>query len=284
MPFKTDYIDLVDSDAPVSEAGGARIKLTAGVAKLSLDGAAFQTIDAGVGTGTVTSVAATASGLLAVAGTPTVAPTVGLATAAANTMLGNGTAGAAVPTALSAAAARTNMGLVAIASSGSAADLSAGIIPDARMPDLTGDVTTTEGAVATSIAANAVVTAKILDANVTLAKIATQADQTILGNNTGGAASPVALTAAQVRTILGLPVAGDGALLSKVSVGRNGAGALTLTGAVVGMAVRQVLTVTAGALVDSVALFETTITVTDQIQQVSASDLTTITYSFLLQS
>lgn len=37
-----------------------------------------------------------------------------------------------------------------------AANLSSGIIPDARMPDLTGDVTTSEGAVATTIADNSV--------------------------------------------------------------------------------------------------------------------------------
>jgi hypothetical protein len=37
-----------------------------------------------------------------------------------------------------------------------AANLLFGILPDARMPNLTGDVTTTEGAVATTIAANAV--------------------------------------------------------------------------------------------------------------------------------
>ena len=57
-----------------------------------------------------------------------------------------------------------------------------GILADARMPNLTGDVTTTEGAVATTIAnnavtadkilADAVTTAKILDANVTKAKLA----------------------------------------------------------------------------------------------------------------
>ena len=38
---------------------------------------------------------------------------------------------------------------------------------------------------------------------VTLAMMANIADQTILGNNTGGAAAPVALTASQVLTILG---------------------------------------------------------------------------------
>lgn len=53
---------------------------------------------------------------------------------------------------VSASAARTNLGLVAIASTGSAADLVAGILPAARFPALTGDVTTTAGAVATTLA------------------------------------------------------------------------------------------------------------------------------------
>lgn len=52
-------------------------------------------------------------------------------------------------------------GLASIATSGSAANLVSGIIPDARMPDLTGDVTTVEGAVATTIAADAVTNAKL---------------------------------------------------------------------------------------------------------------------------
>lgn len=53
----------------------------------------------GGGSGTVTSVAATAGGLLSVAGTPTVAPTVGLASLAASSFLCNATGGGAVPTA-----------------------------------------------------------------------------------------------------------------------------------------------------------------------------------------
>ena len=64
-----------------------------------------------------------------------------------------------------AATQRTTLGLVAVASSGSAADLSTGILLDARMPDLTGDVTTVEGAVATTIAALAVTDAKVATAN-----------------------------------------------------------------------------------------------------------------------
>ncbi len=48
----------------------------------------------------------------------------------------------------------------------SAADLTSGILADARMPDLTGDVTTTEGAVATTIATGAVTSGKILDGTI----------------------------------------------------------------------------------------------------------------------
>jgi hypothetical protein len=53
------------------------------------------------------------------------------------------------------------------------------------MPALTGDVTTSAGAVATSIAANAVVTAKVLDANITNAKLAVGAANTVKGTTNG---------------------------------------------------------------------------------------------------
>lgn len=42
----------------------------------------------------------------------------------------------------------------------------------------------------------------LADGSVTLAKLATQADQTFLGNVSGGVASPIALTVTQVKTAL----------------------------------------------------------------------------------
>lgn len=52
-----------------------------------------------------------------------------------------------------------------------ATNLGSGTVTAARMPALTGDVTTTAGTVATTIANNAVTTNKIADGNVTVAKI-----------------------------------------------------------------------------------------------------------------
>lgn len=61
-----------------------------------------------------------------------------------------------------------------------AANLASGVIPDARMPNLTGDVTTVEGAVATTIANNAVTFAKMQDLT----------DQRLIGRAAGTAGDP----------------------------------------------------------------------------------------------
>lgn len=61
----------------------------------------------------------------------------------------------------SASAARTTLGLAAVASSGSASDLTAGALPAAQMPALTGDITTSAGAVATTIGAGKVTLAML---------------------------------------------------------------------------------------------------------------------------
>lgn len=94
----------------------------------------------------------------------------------------------------------TAAGSTAIAIDTSA--LTSGTLAAARFPSLTGDVT--NSGLTVTIANDAVTTAKILNSNVTLAKIANISDQTILGNNSGGAAAPIALTATQTKTVLSL--------------------------------------------------------------------------------
>jgi hypothetical protein len=69
-----------------------------------------------------------------------------------------------------------------------------GVLNATSHPALTGDVTTPSGSVATTIAAGAV----------TLAKQANLAANSIIGNNTGSAATPLALTVTQVRTMLSI--------------------------------------------------------------------------------
>lgn len=64
-----------------------------------------------------------------------------------------------------AATARTNLGLSTVASSGSAADLTTGTLSAARLPAFTGNVTTSAGSSATTIA-NAAVTQAMLASNV----------------------------------------------------------------------------------------------------------------------
>ena len=120
-----------------------------------------------------------------------------MAQMATASFLGRNTAGTGNVEVLSAATARTILGLATVATSASAADLSAGTLLAARMPALTGDVTTTVGTVATTIANNAV----------TLAKMATMATASFLGRNTAGTGNVEVLSAATARAILSVPTA-----------------------------------------------------------------------------
>jgi len=79
-----------------------------------------------------------------------------------------------------------------------------GTLAAGQFPAMTGDVTSVAGALATTIAADAV-------GNTKLANMATM---TIKGNNTGGTADPADLTASQVRTVLAM---GDAYALNKAS-------------------------------------------------------------------
>ncbi len=109
----TDIANVRSRAAAVSaEPGMIAIENIAGVLK-QVDDQGTVTSLGGAGSGTVTSVAATASGLLAVAGTPTVAPTVGMAALAAGTYVANITAGSAVPTAVTRANVIADLGIQA---------------------------------------------------------------------------------------------------------------------------------------------------------------------------
>lgn len=76
-------------------------------------------------------------------------------------------------------------------------DLS-GSVAESQMPALTGDVTTSAGAVATTIANNAV----------TLAKMATMATASLLGRNTASTGNVEVLSASTARSLLGIGTMG----------------------------------------------------------------------------
>jgi hypothetical protein len=114
------------------------------------------------------------------------------------TILGNNTAANAAPLALTAAAAKTLLGLAAIASSGDASHLIAGLLPAARF------------AVA-SIGFNKLVALPTL---------------TLLGNNTAGTAPAQPLTVAQVKAMLGVTA---GTTLAKIATSGSATDLITGT-------------------------------------------------------
>jgi hypothetical protein len=128
--------------------------------------------------------------------------------------------------------------------------------------------------VAADIAADAVTTAKILNANVTAAKLASDAVETAKIKDLNVTTGKLAANA-----VTG-PKLASGAFLSTVVTGHNGAGACTLTGAKIGDKV--LMNVNISDATDAQADFEATITVVDQIQQSSASDLSTKKFAVLL--
>lgn len=148
-------------------------------------------------------------------------------------------------------AARTNIG------AHNASNLTEGILPDARMPNLTGDVTTSEGAVATTIAANAVA----LGTDTTGNYVATIADSgasevTVSGSGSETAAVTLALasgitrdteidTIAEVEAIWGRKVATNNATMTASTL-LVGDGARGITTTTTGSGVLTALANTAG--------------------------------------
>jgi hypothetical protein len=105
-----------------------------------------------------------------------------MATISATTIVGNSAGASATPAALTTAQVKTMLNLT-------------GTNSGDQTITLTGDVTGTgTGSFATTIAAN----------TVTFAKMATLAANSIIGNNTGATATPLALSTTQVKTLLSL--------------------------------------------------------------------------------
>jgi hypothetical protein len=102
-----------------------------------------------------------------------------------------------------------------------------------------------------------------------LVELATDAEA-ILGSDTARAVTPANLAAVTAK-------------LDIISfVGKNGAGACTMAGVAVDDVVLSVTGQVAADVGDKSSLFETAITVADQIQQSSASDLSTKVYMALI--
>jgi hypothetical protein len=109
-----------------------------------------------------------------------------------------------------------------IATSGSASDLSAGTVPAARMPALTGDVTTVAGAVATTIANGVVTYAKMQNVSATAR---------LLGRTTAGAGVIEEISLAGGLAFAGSTLTAAGAL-TPTSVASTGAITSSGTGGV----------------------------------------------------
>lgn len=109
--------------------------------------------------------------------------------------------------------------LATIATSGSASDLTTGTLPAGRFPALTGDVTTSAGSLATTIANNAV----------SNAKLAQMATNTVKANITGSTANASDVTIAALVTALNIKLGEFGDASDGATVTMDGTTAVTGT-------------------------------------------------------
>lgn len=194
----------------LANAGTARTNL--GLGTLATQSGTFSGTSSGTNTGDQTIVLSndvSGSGTTAITATITSgAITLGkMANMATASLIYRKTAGSGVPEVNTLATLKTDLGLT-------------GTNSGDQTITLTGDITGSgTGSFAATIGANKVVTSNILNSNVTLAKIVNIADQTILGNNTGGSAAPVALTAGEVTKIIYPDTTGNSTKFLSVTAG-----------------------------------------------------------------
>lgn len=123
-----------------------------------------------------------------------------------------------------------------------ATNISSGTLPAGRMPALTGDVTTSAGAVATTIASSAVTTAKINNSAVTLAKIANALSNSVLVGSgaSGSGAAYSEITLGTGLTMSGTTLNGPSATVTSITAGLGqstvagtcGSGSITTSGTI----------------------------------------------------
>jgi hypothetical protein len=212
------------------------------------------------GTGTVTSVGLSLPNIFSVSGSPVTASgtlTATFTTQAANIVFaGPSTGSAAVPTFRSlvaadiptlnqnttgSAATLTTARTLTIGATGKTFNGSANVSwslaeigAQAAGSYLTGNQTITLSGDVTGSGATAITTT-IAGGAVTLAKMANLAANSIIGNNTGSAATPIALTAAQVRTLINVAdgaTANTGTVTSVATGGGLTGGTITTSGTI----------------------------------------------------
>ena len=143
-----------------------------------------------------------------------------------------------------------------------------------------GVVGSTGAVTATTVTASGLVAAQAaLTVGTTLAVTGAS---TLTGNTTvGGTLGVTGATTLPAATTIGGKTPMTGSVYSVVQAGKNGAGALTLTGALVGDTVVGIANLTTPG--DLKSSFEATVSVAGQIQQSSATDLSAKQCFFILQ-
>lgn len=264
-PQASDPASPVDGDLWTTTGGVLKARLAGTVRSFSGNNTGDQTITltgdvTGSGTGSFAATLATVNANVGTFGAAGAVPQLtvnakGLVTAVAAVAIAitasqvsdSGANGRSLLQGATAAANRTTLGLGALATLNTVdlSTLATGTLQAAQEPAHTGDVTNTAGSLALTIA----------PAAVTLAKMANLAANSIIGNNTGSAATPAALTPTQVKTLLAIAagdVSGLGSLATLSSVDLSGAQASGVLAAARFPALTGDVTTSAGSLATTI--------------------------------